>query len=63
MFIRAVRRKIPRFVVVLFTVNLVAKMIFTPIQFGLRNLRLAAADILVVVDTWCVAVAQVQHLA
>ena len=33
------------------TVNIVANLIFTPIQFGLRNLPLAAADILVVLGT------------
>lgn len=31
-----------------FAVNLVAKLIFTPIQFGMRNLSLAAVDILIV---------------
>lgn len=37
--------------------NTVANAAFTPIQFGLRNLRLAAADILVVLVTivWCMA--------
>ncbi len=31
-----------------FAINLVSNLIFTPIQFGLRNLHLAAVDILVV---------------
>ncbi len=31
-----------------FAINLVANLILTPIQFGLRNLPLAAVDILVV---------------
>jgi len=31
-----------------FGINLVANLIFTPIQFGLRNLPLAAVDILIV---------------
>jgi translocator protein len=31
-----------------FAINLVANLIFTPIQFGLRNLPLASVDILVV---------------
>ncbi len=73
-FVQAVRRKIPRSVAVPFAVNLVANLIFTPIQFGLRNLPLAAADILVVFGTiiWAmiavwpharwVAVAQVPYL-
>lgn len=47
-FIQAVRRKIPRAVAIPFAVNLVANLIFTPIQFGLRNLSLASIDILVV---------------
>lgn len=73
-FAQAVRRKIPRSVAVPFAINLVANLIFTPIQFGLRNLPLAAADILVVLGTivWCmvavwpharwVAAAQVPYL-
>lgn len=73
-FVQAVRRKIPRAVAVPFAVNLVANLIFTPIQFGLRNLPLAAVDILVVLGSivWCmaavwpharwVAVAQVPYL-
>jgi tryptophan-rich sensory protein len=74
-FVQAVRRKVPRSVAVPFAVNLVANLIFTPIQFGLRNLPLAAADILIVLGSivWCmvavwpharwVAVAQVPYLA
>jgi benzodiazapine receptor len=34
-----------------FAINLVANLIFTPIQFGMRNLPLAAVDILVVWGT------------
>ena len=34
-----------------FAINLVANLIFTPIQFGMRNLPLAAADILVIRGT------------
>lgn len=30
-----------------FAINLVANLIFTPIQFGMRNLPLASVDILV----------------
>lgn len=47
-FIQAARKKIPRAVTVPFLVNLIANLIFTPIQFGLRNLTLASIDILVV---------------
>ena len=73
-FVQAVRRKIPRSVAVPFAVNLVANLSYTPILFGLRNLPLAAADILVVLGTiaWSmaavwpharwVAVAQIPYL-
>lgn len=47
-FIQAARRKIPRAVAVPFVVNLIANLIFTPIQFGLRNLTLASIDIVIV---------------
>jgi tryptophan-rich sensory protein len=74
-FVQAVRRKVPRSVAVPFAINLVANLSFTPIQFGLRNLPLAAADIVVVLGTivWSmiavwphyrwVAAAQVPYLA
>jgi len=47
-FAQAFRGRIPLWVVIPFAVNLVANLIFTPIQFGLRNLDLAALDIVVV---------------
>jgi tryptophan-rich sensory protein len=47
-FVQAFRGRIPWWVAVPFAINLVANLIFTPIQFGLRNLDLAALDILVV---------------
>ena len=47
-FVRALRRKVPRLVALPFAINLVANLIFTPIQFGMRNLPLAAVDILIV---------------
>ena len=74
-FVQAARRKIPRAVAIPFAVNLVANLIFTPIQFGLRNLPLATLDILVVwgtiiwmaVSVWrhyrWVAVAQLPYFA
>jgi tryptophan-rich sensory protein len=38
-----------------FAINLLANLVFTPIQFGLRNMPLAAVDILIVWATilWC----------
>ncbi len=47
-FVQALRKKIPRAVAIPFAINLMANVIFTPIQFGLRNLTLASVDILVV---------------
>jgi len=38
-FVQAFRGKAPWWVAVPFAINLVANVIFTPIQFGLRNLR------------------------
>ncbi|HEY0982505.1 MULTISPECIES: TspO/MBR family protein [unclassified Schlesneria] len=54
-FVQAVRKKIPVSVAIPFAINLVANLIFTPIQFGMRNLPLAAVDILIVWLTliWC----------
>src|SRR4051794_38229745 len=56
-FVQAVRRKIPWRVAMPFAINLVVNLIFTPIQFGLRNLPLASVDILVVWVTilWMIA--------
>jgi len=47
-FVQALRKKLPWKVAVPFGINLIANLIFTPIQFGMRNLPLAAADILIV---------------
>ena len=56
-FVQAVRKKIGWRVALPFAINLVANLVFTPIQFGLRNLTLAALDILVVWATilWMIA--------
>jgi translocator protein len=48
---QAIRRKVPWLVAFPFAINLVANLIFTPIQFGMRNLPLAAVDILIVWGT------------
>lgn len=47
-FVQAFRHRVPWLVALPFAVNLVANLIFTPIQFGMRNLPLAAVDIVVV---------------
>ena len=46
--LQAIRKKIPPAVLLPFAVNLASNVAFTPIQFGLRNLPLAAVDILVI---------------
>lgn len=50
-FVQAIRRKLPWLVALPFAINLVANLIFTPIQFGMRNLPLASLDILIVLGT------------
>jgi benzodiazapine receptor len=50
-FVQAGRGKIPWLVALPFAINLVANLVFTPIQFGLRNLPLASIDIVVVWGT------------
>lgn len=57
-FVRAFRRRVPWRVALPFAINLVANLIFTPVQFGLRDLKLAAVDIVIVWATilWMMAV-------
>ena len=50
-FLQAVRGNLPRTVALAFAINLAANLVFTPIQFGLRNLPLASVDILIVWGT------------
>ena len=47
-FVQTFRGKIPRLVALPFAVNLVANLLFMPIFSGLRNVPLAAVDIVVV---------------
>lgn len=56
-FLQVARKKIPWQVAVPFAINLAANLSFTPIQFGLKNLPLASADILIVWATipWAMA--------
>ena len=55
-FVQAFRGKVTWLIALPFIINLIANLIFTPIQFGLRNLPLAAVDIVVVWGTilWCI---------
>ena len=50
-FVQTFRGKVPWWAALPFAINLVANLIFTPIQFGLRNLPLAALDIVIVWGT------------
>ncbi len=50
-FYQAATRRLPRLVALPFALNLLFNLIFTPIQFGLRNALLASVDILLVVGT------------
>ena len=54
-FLRVLQGKIPRIVALPFVINLVANLLFMPIFSGLRNVPLAAVDILIVWSTilWC----------
>jgi tryptophan-rich sensory protein len=47
-FYRVTRKRLPWSVAIPFAINLIANLAFTPIQFGLRNLPLAALDIAIV---------------
>lgn len=55
--VQAIRGKLNWMVALPFIINLVANLIFTPIQFGLRNLPLASIDIVIVWGTilWSMA--------
>ena len=55
-FVRAFRGKVGWKVAVPFAINLLANLLFMPIFSGLRNVPLAAVDILIVWATiiWCV---------
>ena len=50
-FVQTLRGRLPWQVALPFAINLVANVIFTPIQFGTRNLPLAAADIVIASST------------
>jgi tryptophan-rich sensory protein len=58
-FVQAFRGKVSWRIAAPFAVNLVANLLFMPIFSGLRNVPLAAADIVIVWTTilWCMAVA------
>ena len=55
-FVQAYRGKVPWRVALPFAVNLLANLLFMPIFSGLRNIPLAAVDIVIVWVTiiWCI---------
>lgn len=57
-FVLAFRGKVNWVIALPFAINLAANLVFTPIQFGMRNLPLAANYILIIWATiiWCVVV-------
>jgi tryptophan-rich sensory protein len=63
-FLQAIRGKVHWSVAVPFAINLVSNLIFTPIQFGMRNLPLAAVDILIVWATivWMIVAVRRHYL-
>ncbi len=48
---KAYKRQLPKRILAVYIVNIIANLIFTPIQFGMRNLPLASLDILIVLVT------------
>lgn len=56
-FVQTARGKLPRSLALPFGINLVANLLFMPLFAGLRNVPLAALDIVIVWSTiiWCVA--------
>lgn len=62
-FFQAARGKLPWMVALPFAINLVANVVFTPIQFGMRNLPMAAIDIVIVWGTilWAAAAVWKHH--
>lgn len=50
-FVQVFRAKLSWLIALPFAINLVANLAFTPIQFGMRHLPLAAVDILIVLGT------------
>lgn len=60
-FYKAFTKQIPWMVAVPFALNLVFNLLFTPIQFGLKNNLLASLDILLVVGTLVWALYTIWH--
>jgi tryptophan-rich sensory protein len=57
-FWKCLKKEIPWMVAIPFIINITANIVFTPIQFGLRNLPLSSIDIFIVLITiiWTIIV-------
>jgi len=62
-FYKAIKRQLPWTIALPFALNLIFNFAFTPLQFGLQNNLLAAADILLVLGTLIWALVAVWHRA
>ena len=62
-FVQTIRPRLPWMVALPFAINLAANLAFTPIQFGMRNMPLAAVDIVIVWATilWSAAAVWPHH--
>ncbi len=50
-FLNVIRKRWPAKIAVPFALNLIANLLYTPLQFGLRNNALALLDILIILVT------------
>lgn len=57
------KKRLPFMVLLPFLLNIVFNLVFTPLQFGLRNLPLAALDILLVLGTLAWAMLAIRPIA
>ncbi len=58
-FYKVIKGEIPWLVALPFAINLVANLIFTPLQFGLQSNLLAAIDIIIVLASLIVAMVMI----
>ena len=62
-FLQAYKGKVSWYVALPFAINLVANILFTTIQFGMRNMPLAALDIVIVWGTIIWSMASIWHVS
>ena len=54
--IKTTKKELPNYILYVFIANLILNLLFTPIQFGLKNLTLASVDIILV---WLTIIAEI----